>query len=218
MGEIKASDLQEIKTPEKQGFQEIRPQEGMTVQEADKIWDAKLSGLQNQDVSSEIDCDDNGIDCDDNGKEYRIGDNLIPDNSYEINGYLYKTDSEGRISSADGMLQMRSPDYRRNSKDTIDQIGKGSEKPDDERGHLIGHQFGGGDNLENMVPMARELNHGDYLKMETELADAVKDGADVRLKVEPIYEDDSYRPTEIRATYSIDGDCSVKVFRNGEGN
>lgn len=212
MGEIKASDLQEIKTPEKQGFQEIRPQEGMTVQEADKIWDAELSGLQNQDVSSEIYCDDNG-------KEYRIGDNLIPDNSYEINGYLYKTDSEGRISSVDGMLQMRSlDDYPRNTIDTIDQIGKGSEKPDDERAHLIGHRFGGGDNLENMVPMARELNRGDYKKMENELADAVKDGADVRLKVEPIYEDDSYRPTEVRATYSIDGDCSVKVFRNGEVN
>ena len=105
---------------------------------------------------------------------------------------------------------------RKVSLEGCDVIGKGDEKENDERGHLLGHQFGGGDNLENMVPMAKELNHGDYLKMESELADAVGTCADVRLKVEPVYDGNSHRPTEIRVTYSIDGDRSVKVFRNGE--
>lgn len=209
MGEIKTSDLQEINTPEQKGFREIHSQEGMTPQEANKIWDNEVIGLKNQDTSSDVYTDDNG-------KEYRIGDNLIPDNKYKFNGYSYETDSKGRISSAEGKLQLRSPEYGRNHKDTIDVIGKGDEKENDERGHLLGHQFGGGDNLENMVPMAKELNHGDYLKMESELADAVGTCADVRLKVEPVYDGNSHRPTEIRVTYSIDGDRSVKVFRNGE--
>lgn len=208
MSEFKISDLTEIKTPEKHGFQEIKPQEGMRPHEANNFWDGQVAELNNKDTLSEIYTDDNG-------KEYRIGDNLVPNNQYEVNGYFYETDAEGRISSAEGQLKMRDPEYERNHKDTIDQVGKGDEKPGDERGHLIGHQFGGGDNLENLVPMAYELNHGEYLKMETELSDAVRDGADVRLKIEPVYEGDSNRPTEIRATYTIDGDTSVKVFRNG---
>jgi hypothetical protein len=63
--------------------------------------------------------------------------------------------------------------------------------------------------------MSKELNHGDYAKLERTLASAVGDGADVRLKVEPKYEGDSNRPTEFRITYSIDGDKEVVVFKNG---
>ena len=64
MGEIKTSDLQEINTPEKKGFREIHSQEGMTPQEANKIWDNEVIGLKNQDTSSDVYTDDNG-------KEYK---------------------------------------------------------------------------------------------------------------------------------------------------
>ena len=50
--------------------------------------------------------------------------------------------------------------------------------------------------------------------MEDTLADAVGDGAKVYLKVEPIYEKDAMRPTEFKATYSIDGDKDVCIFKN----
>ena len=36
--------------------------------------------------------------------------------------------------------------------------------------------------------MDAKLNQGDFVKLENTLADAVKDGADVKLKVEPVYE------------------------------
>jgi TPR repeat protein len=49
---------------------------------------------------------------------------------------------------------------------------------------------------------------------EKSLAEAVKDGADVRLKVEPKYEGDSARPSEFKVSYTIDGDKEVVVFRN----
>ena len=87
-------------------------------------------------------------------------------------------------------------------------------KPGDDRSHLVAHRFGGSDRLENLVPMDSKLNQGDFAKMENTLAEAVKEDADVRLKVEPVYEKDSTRPSEFKVSYSIDGDRDVIVFRN----
>ena len=71
--------------------------------------------------------------------------------------------------------------------------------------------------MENLVPMEGKLNKGDYAKLEDTLAEAVKDGADVRMKVEPVYSEDSNRPDEFRVTYTIDGDKEVVVFKNRSG-
>lgn len=66
-----------------------------------------------------------------------------------------------------------------------------------------------------MVAGDSKLNQGDYAKLENSLAEAVKDGADVRMKVEPVYSGDSNRPDEFRVSYTIDGDKEVVVFKNG---
>ena len=108
---------------------------------------------------------------------------------------------------------MKDPDYERDMESVRHKEGQEYRDTDD-RGHLIGHQFGGSDRLENLVPMDAKLNQGDFVKLESTLADAVKDGADVRMKVEPVYEGDSTRPSEFRVTYSIDGDKDVVVFKN----
>ena len=108
---------------------------------------------------------------------------------------------------------MRDPDYERDM-ENVKKIDGQEYKPGDDRGHLIGHQFGGSDKLENLVPMDAKLNQGDFVKLENTLADAVKDGGDVKLKVEPVYENDSTRPVEFKVSYSIDGDKDVIVFKN----
>ena len=108
---------------------------------------------------------------------------------------------------------MRDPSYERDMED-VRKIDGQEYKSTDDRGHLIGHQFDGSDKLENLVPMDAKLNQGDFVKLENTLADAVKDGADVKLKVEPVYEGDSARPAEFRVTYSIDGDKDTVVFKN----
>ncbi len=95
-------------------------------------------------------------------------------------------------------------------------VDKGDMLDTDDRGHLIADRFNGSGGIENLVAMDSELNqHGDYNKMENTLADAVADGAKVQLKVEPIYESDSTRPSEFRVTYSINGEKEVAVFKNG---
>ena len=101
--------------------------------------------------------------------------------------------------------------------DTRDVVAHGKMLDSDDRGHLIADRFNGSGELENLVPMEGKLNKGDYAKLEGTLADAVKDGADVRMKVEPVYSGDSNRPDEFRVSYTIDGDKEVVIFKNRSG-
>lgn len=151
-----------------------------------------------------------------NGKEYRIDKELIPDNTYEINGYLYNTDSCSRITSAEGQLHMKDREGRLPIKDTLEDIGKGYEKGGDDRGHLIGDQFDGSNGLENMIPQDASINRNDFKDFECELAKEVKDGKAVEVQIEPIYEGESKRPESIVVTYSIEGETDIRIFPNGK--
>lgn len=153
---------------------------------------------------------------DDNGELYRVENDLTPNDEYEINGYKYKTDDQGRITSAEGTLRMKDRDGRLPIRDSIEDIGKGDQKEGDDRGHLIGDQFDGSNGLENMVPQDANINRNDFKNFENELAKEVKDGKDVKVKIEPIYDGDSRRPDAIVVTYSIDGEESIRVFPNGQ--
>lgn len=208
--EIGKNDTRELQNTEGQDFQDIKPESGMTVSEANKYWNSVFDdGISTGDEISEV----SKQYLDDNGNEYREEDELKPNAEFERNGYRYKTDERGRVVSAEGKLKMRDPDYKRDMED-VRKIDSQEYKDTDDRGHLIGHQFGGSDKLENLVPMDAKLNQGDFAKLENTLADAVKNGADVRLKVEPVYKGDSTRPTEFRVSYSVDGEKDAVIFKN----
>lgn len=153
---------------------------------------------------------------DDNGELYRVDADLLPNHEYEINGYKYETDEKGRIISAEGQLRIKDREGRLPIRDSLEDIGKGDEKENDDRGHLIGDQFDGSNGLENLIPQDAEINRKDYKNLENELAEAVKEGKEVYVKVEPIYEGDSRRPSEIVVTYTIDGKENVRVFPNSK--
>jgi hypothetical protein len=153
---------------------------------------------------------------DDNGKLYRVEKDLVPNTTYEINGYKYTTDDKGRIISAEGTLHMKEREGRLQIKDSIEDIGKGDQKEGDDRGHLIGDQFDGSNGLENMIPQDADINEKDFRYFENDLAKEVKDGKEVTVKVEPIYEGESRRPDVIVVTYSIDGEESVRIFPNNK--
>jgi hypothetical protein len=213
MSEIPTCEVKETKNPSLENYKNIKPESKQTNQEVNDFWKGEFQ--KESDVSKTENGNESDLQeyKDDNGVKYREGDNLVPDNEFEVKGYQYKTDDEGRIVSAEGKLKMRDPDYTRDMED-VRKIEKQEYRDGDDRGHLIGHQFGGSDRLENLVPMDAKLNQGDFVKLENTLTGAVKDGADVRMKVEPIYEGESTRPSEFRVTYSIDGDRNVIVFRN----
>ena len=153
---------------------------------------------------------------DDNGNPYRVNGELVPDNEFTKDGYTYKTDSQGRPVSAEGKLQLKDQGAEKTPlKETMDDIGKGDERSGDDRGHLIADMFKGSGGLENLVPMDAHLNRGEYKSMENTLAKAVKNGDSVYFKVEPVYQGDSHRPSSFKATYTINGEKTVKVFQNG---
>lgn len=149
-----------------------------------------------------------------NGNLYRVDNDLFPNNQYEINGYKYKTDEKGRIISVEGDLHMKDRKGKLKIKDSKEVVGKGDQKDTDDRGHLIGDQFDGSNGLENLVPQNSDINQKDFHNFESELAKEVKSGKTVHVKVEPVYDGDSHRPSAIVVTYSIDGKESVRVFPN----
>ena len=208
--EITNNETKEIRNPSLENYRRIQPEKEVSTQEVDQYWKDEFQNVADTYVS-ETDAKEF---YDDNGKLYRVGDCLQPDTQYEVNGYRYNTDAKGRIVSAEGSLRMRDSDYGRDMED-VKRMESQDYRQGDERGHLIGHQFGGSDRLENLVPMEVNVNKGDFYKVEKTLADAVKDNADVKLKVEPVYTEDSARPSDFRVTYSVDGDHQTVVFRNG---
>lgn len=224
--EINGMRVKEVSKPSFDTFRKIKPETRLTFRDAKAYWKEKLN---NQDVGSEKNAGNtnhyfgNNLEvssskaeyADDNGKEYRDNDKLIPNNRFEVNGYSYKTDANGRLSSAEGRLRVEEGKPR-NMEDVRNKEGQ-EYRDSDNRGHTIGHQFGGSDRLENLVPMDAKLNQGDFAKMENKLADAVKAGAKVDYKIDIKYEKDSARPSEFRVSYSINGDREVRVFKNTSG-
>lgn len=150
----------------------------------------------------------NGV-YDDNGRLYMRDGEIIPSNEYDINGYHYSTDDQGRITKAEGIVQIPENKEPRAKLPEIKDA-----KETDDKGHLFAHVFGGADNKGNLVPMDSELNrHGDYRKCEIEVEQAIKEGKEVSLTVECEYADNA-RPTSFVMTIEIDGDVSERTFLN----
>lgn len=202
-------------------YQSIKPERNTTPEEAREYWDEYFEktdcnegyamGSHHEEI---IDGKINYYD--DNGKLYRIEKDLIPNTEYEINSYKYETDDKGRIVSAEGVLHIKNRDGRLPIRDSIEDIGKGDQRENDDRGHLIGDQFDGSNGLENMIPQDAEINRNDFKNFENELASRVKAGAEVKVSIEPIYEGESRRPEDIVVTYSINGAEDMRIFPNGE--
>lgn len=217
MQEVKGTEINEIKKPEPENFKNINPENGTTEKECRDFWDNEFNEIKdNQPLVDEEQALDK--ECyDDSGVKFREGDELLPNNTFEKNGFEFTTDDKGRVVGVEGKLEIPK-DLEPRDMPSMKKVGRGDELPGDERFHIIAHMFGAGDGIENLVPGDAKLNHGDYLKMENMLKDAIIQGADVRLKVEPVYKDDSNRPSEFRATYSIDGERDTIVFKNGRGD
>ena len=133
----------------------------------------------------------------------------------EKDGFKFKTDRLGRTVSAEGEIKITENKEKRDMP-PMEDVGKGYQREDDDRGHLIAHMFGGPDTLENLVPQNSHLNRSDYNLYENKLKKAVESGSQVYLKVEPRYERESMRPTELRMISTIDGEKTVTTFRNEE--
>lgn len=138
---------------------------------------------------------------------------LTPNSEYELNGYKYKTDAEGRIKSVEGDLRLESG-VRRPSQQLAVGVDDGR-LPSDAGGHLIGNQFDGYGGRENLVPMgAINKGNGQWGQMETNWANRLKAGDSVNVKVDLIYNNGTARPSAFNVTEIINGVKSQRVILN----
>ena len=127
-------------------------------------------------------------------------------------GYLYETDSLGRIIRAcTDHLKLKLHQGRlRHVRQTLDK------QAGDHAGHLFGDQFGGSEKLDNLVSQARDVNKKEFFALECEWKNALKAGKEVAVDIQLEY-GDGMRPTAFVVTYYIDGNCHQESFANTNG-
>ncbi|MDY4525147.1 MAG: DNA/RNA non-specific endonuclease [Treponema sp.] len=158
-------------------------------------------------------------------KDSRIGDQwedpekgyLKPNIEYTAgeNSYTYKTDNQGRIVHAEAVPLKEKPRDER--------IPHNSQSPDkvsgDDAGHIIGDQFGGSPDIDNIISQKSGLNRGEYKKLEGYLRNQIREGNKVEVLYDLKYEEESRRPEEISVTYRINnGDWNEQVFMNSSSD
>ncbi|KQE87779.1 two-partner secretion domain-containing protein [Acinetobacter lactucae] len=124
------------------------------------------------------------------------------------NGAAYVTDNSGNVKEVAANLRNILMD-RNNYQQSI--AGK-SGISGDQGGHLIAASLGGSGDRINLVPMAKTLNNGSWKAMESELANAVKLGKDVNMKVAVGYPTGSSRPNKFIVTATINGKSTNYQF------
>jgi hypothetical protein len=184
--------------------------------------DATESEKQKPDISekrepnSEYEIDGDVYETDDNGDTYKKNGELLPNKEYTVNGNKYRTDEHGNKISCDSEPSY-TEDGTRNTKEQKESGGE-ERQEDDDGGHIIAKILGGAEGEENLVPMRRTINRGDYKKMENEISKALQEGKKVTVHIDLEYEEDSGRPSKIRAEYTIDGKKTVVEFDNKENS
>ncbi|NMD71599.1 hypothetical protein HHO41_14960 [Bacillus sp. DNRA2] len=80
---------------------------------------------------------------------------------------------------------------------------------DDDGGHLIGTQFCGSGDIDNLLAQNKNINRsgGEWYKMETEWANALKEITPkiVTVKIKPVFVGTSLRPNSYKVIYEIEG-------------
>ena len=123
-------------------------------------------------------------------------------------GYWGETDEFGRLTSmsTDNLqLTARTKRLPHNPNTPEKAIG-------DDAGHIIADRFGGSPELDNLVSQLRSVNRQVFARYERRWASAVSKGAKVELKIQVLYEGDSFRPSSFKLDYKIDGELYETVI------
>lgn len=140
------------------------------------------------------------------GKKNRNGriDELRANIRYkDENGYLYQTDSFGRIVTAKTTIGLKlKTGIRRPYRQKI--AGGKWRLANDDGGHLFATMFNGSGELDNIVAMNSNLNKSAYNKLENKWKRALEQGQRVDVNIELVYEGESLRPSGFNINYAID--------------
>ena len=152
------------------------------------------------------------------GKHIIKGENgrkkLMPNTKYVTSdNYKYTTDELGRIVNVEASeLVLKRADRNKYAQANV---GGNDRLVDDDGGHLIGAQFNGPPDIDNLVPQNSQINRrgGVWYDMETEWANALKEvpPKKVSVKIQPIYSSKSMRPDIFIIKYKFEGKRQVRL-------
>ncbi|XUT71133.1 DNA/RNA non-specific endonuclease [Bacillus thuringiensis] len=122
-------------------------------------------------------------------------------------GYKYTTDELGRIVDVEAGELILQKGKRNKGMQVA--AGREDRLPDDDGGHLIGTQFHGSRDIDNLIAQNRQINRSgrEWYNMEQEWANALggKPPKKVTVKIEPVYSGQSMRPNSFMVEYQIQG-------------
>ena len=152
---------------------------------------------------------------DDNGKLYMYYNKdsreweMMPETKYESDGYFYETDKKASITRAGGTIR-KNIDGRKPLNTHIEGMKMG-----DERGHIIGDQFGASNKKDNLIPQTGTINRGKYKNFENTVAALRDEGHNIQEIVDLAYTEDPHRPDALFTRLDIDGYYYEESFPNG---
>lgn len=128
------------------------------------------------------------------------------------NGYLFELDEQDRTRRVSGELTYKT-DQRR-SKTAQRAAGGSDRRASDDGGHYIARRFNGPTEAFNHFAQDRSFNRGDYLRLEEEWARAKRASKSVRVKIVPMYQGGTQRPSTVNVWFWIDGARKSARFSN----
>ncbi|WP_369681399.1 DNA/RNA non-specific endonuclease [Brachyspira innocens] len=144
---------------------------------------------------------------------------LKPNIKYNIDGTEYNTDTLSRIYKVTRKNSLILSNAKRNNYAQIKIVELYGIKGCDQGGHIIGRQFGGSPNIDNLIPISKSLNIGEMRKTEMEWRDNLNEGNEIKdiiINIEYIYT--NMRPNIIKINYTVDKDYTnykvIKIFTN----
>lgn len=149
------------------------------------------------------------------GNKVINGNKLIPNMKYDVDGFIYQTDSNGLVKTVSAKINNTTRirlDYQQSKSVKIKDGLLG-----DQGGHLIAARFFGPGEQINVVPMSDELNLGRWKMMENSWAEAFNTNklVDINVEMQIFYEGSTKRPIRFEVQYKIgSGDWIEKEFLN----
>jgi hypothetical protein len=147
-----------------------------------------------------------------------INKDLEPNSDYKVGDTLYKTDEHGRVQEVHYEVKNQTADRNEYQQSKAGETGGYKDAlENDEGGHLQASAHGGAGEQINLLPQDKVLNRSEWKQMENSWTKAVNEGKKVEVKIKPVYEGSSKRPSEYRVKYTIDGEDFYENIPNGGG-
>lgn len=149
-----------------------------------------------------------------NGVIFRVGDELLPNMTYVIDGVTYMTDKYGRIVSTEFAQLTLKDGARQVIADSRMCIGHGEARVGDDLGHLVADMFNGDNTMANIVLMDGHVNKSPVKAIELSWKRAIQEGKQVSGRIDISYAGHKFRPSEFIYSYDIGEGLVTKVITN----